>query len=183
MVGAYSDAQAAAVTLIENIQRQDLNGLEEAAGYQRLLDDFHFNQAEIATLVGKSRSHVANLMRLLTLCEAVQAMIRDQSLSLGHARVLVGLSPDQQRRLAQDSRSRSWSVRRLEDEVRRLQQAPQVKDVGDADRRRLEVLLAEQMGTPVRILSEEGAGGWLTLKFFDHDTLSGLLERMGLRYD
>lgn len=75
LIGNYSDEQAAAVTLIENIQRQDLNLMEEARGYRRLLDEFHFQQADLASLVGKSRSHIANILRLLSLSEPVQDQI------------------------------------------------------------------------------------------------------------
>ncbi|MCA0402810.1 MAG: ParB/RepB/Spo0J family partition protein, partial [Proteobacteria bacterium] len=90
MIGNYTDEQAAAVTLIENIQRQELNLLEEAGGYRRLFDEFHFQQDEIALLVGKSRSHIANVLRLLSLEKEVQVYIREEKLSLGHARMLVG---------------------------------------------------------------------------------------------
>lgn len=185
LIGNYSDEQAAAVTLIENIQRQNLNLIEEATGYRRLLDEFHFHQEEIASLVGKSRSHIANLLRLLTLCEPLQQRLRNEKLSLGHARMLVGLPPAQQILLAEQIEQKEWSVRQLEKKVKELKTNEPFKADARKDRdiERLQIKLAEQIGAPVQIINDNGEGGWLQLKFFDNDTLAGLLERMGLRYD
>lgn len=185
LIGDYSDVQAAAVSLIENIQRKDLNLIEEATGYRRLLDEFHFQQEEIAALVAKSRSHIANILRLLTLCEPVQQRLRSEVLSLGHARMLVGLEEWQQIFLAEKIEANSWSVRELEKKVREIKQQDQCKSDPKRDRdiERLQVHLAEQIGAPVQIINDSGNGGWLQVKFFDNDTLAGLLERMGLRYD
>ena len=185
LIGQYSDKQAAAVTLIENIQRQDLNLLEEASGYQRLLAEFNFQQDEIASLVGKSRSHIANILRLLTLCPFVQNLLHARQLSLGHARMLVALSPMQQEDLARITIEQSWSVRRLEEEVRSAKSSPQLhaSPINNPDISRLQTQLAEQIGAPVQIQADTAEGGWLKIKFFDNDTLAGLLERMGLSYD
>ncbi|KTD27992.1 MULTISPECIES: ParB/RepB/Spo0J family partition protein [Legionella] len=185
LIGDYSDSQAAAVTLIENIQRQDLNLIEEAYGYRRLLQEFHFQQDEIAILVGKSRSHIANILRLLTLCEPVQQRLRAGQLSLGHARMLVGLPVAQQIGFAEQIEMNDWSVRQLEKKVRALKthEQPLANSRKDRDIERLQTQLAEQIGAPVQIINDHGNGGWLQVKFFDNDTLAGLLERMGLRYD
>ncbi|VEG91298.1 ParB/RepB/Spo0J family partition protein [Legionella spiritensis] len=185
LVGEYTDEQAAALTLVENIQRQELNLIEEAGGYRRLCDEFHFQQEEIATLVGKSRSHIANILRLLSLDEKVQAFIKTGHLSLGHARMLVGLSPGRQIALADSVVAEQWSVRQLEEKIRLSKSpSPMPGNPGrDRDIERLQTLLAEQIGAPVQIINESGAGGWLQVKFFDNDTLAGLLERLGLRYD
>lgn len=183
LISDYSDAQAAAVTLIENIQRQELSLLEEANGYQRLLSEFHFNQAEIATLVGKSRSHIANLLRLLTLCPSVQEHIHSNQLSLGHARMLVGLDETLQKKLAQRVIEHQWSVRKLEDEVRAAKCPMPSTMPSDRDIARLETKLAEQIGAPVQVLADNDQGGWLKIKFYNNDTLAGLLDRMGLSYD
>lgn len=185
LIGNYSDEQAAAVTLIENIQRCDLNLIEEARGYCRLLEEFHYQQAEIASLVGKSRSHIANIVRLLTLCEPVQELLKTEQLSLGHARMLVGMQPSHQKNLAEEVIANDWSVRQLEKKVRELKTIPLTKadPKKDRDVERLQRILAEQMGTPVQIINDISGGGWLHLKFFDNDTLAGLLERMGLSYD
>lgn len=185
VIGTYTDEQTAAITIIENIQRQALNLIEEAHGYQRLQMEFHFTQDEIATLVGKSRSHIANMLRLLTLCDAVQERLRANQLSLGHARMLVGLPPSQQNAFATRVQEEEWSVRKLEEEVRLSKQkteAPLPPET-NPDISRLETQLSEQVGAPVNILTDNEQGGWLKIKFFDNDTLAGLLERMGLRYD
>jgi ParB family chromosome partitioning protein len=186
LVGEFSDKQACALTLIENIQRQDLNLIEEATGYRRLIDEFHYHQDEIATLVGKSRSHIANILRLLSLTAEVKQFIRDQLISLGHARMLVGLAPDQQEGFALRVVEEQWSVRQLEQEIKsfKTKPAPAFQNTKkDKDVERLQVILAEQVGAPVQIVSEEGDGGWLKVKFFDNDTLAGLLERLGLHYE
>lgn len=186
LVGEYTDKQACALTLVENIQREDLNLIEEAGAYRRLINEFHYHQDEIATLVGKSRSHIANILRLLTLTEYVKEYIRNKVLSLGHARVLVGLSPAEQEHLASLAVEERWSVRQLEQAVKEQKQTTSASPKNaqkDRDVERLQTLLAEQVGAPVQIENDNEAGGWLKVKFFDNDTLAGLLERLGLRYD
>ncbi|MBA2710237.1 MAG: ParB/RepB/Spo0J family partition protein [Tatlockia sp.] len=183
LIGNYSDEQAAAITLIENIQRQDLNLIEEANGYQRLTKEFYFQQEEIAALVGKSRSHIANILRLLTLCKAVQDRLSTGEISLGHARMLVGMPENQQLLLVEKITQQDWSVRRLEKEVRVLKEPIKANPKKNRDIERLQIKLAEQIGAPVQIINDSASGGCLQIKFFDNDTLAGLLEKMGLRYD
>lgn len=186
LIGNYTDKQACTLTLVENIQREDLNLIEEAYAYRRLMDEFHYHQDEIATLVGKSRSHIANILRLQGLNESVKQLLRDKTLSLGHARMLVGLSPMEQEYLAMQTVSEQWSVRQLEQFVKEqkskgLQPLKNAKK--DRDIERLQNVLAEQVGAPVQIINDNDTGGWLKVKFFDNDTLAGILERLGLRYD
>lgn len=185
LIGTYTDQQAAAITLIENIQRADLNVLEEAGGYHRLQHEFHFTQEEMASLIGKSRSHIANILRLLTLSEPIQALLRDNKLTLGHARALIGLPAPLQSHLAHKILAQDWSVRKLEQQVRhsKLSPAPSAPPSSNADILRLETHIAEQMGFPVKIESDNQQGGWLKIKFFDNDTLTGLLDKMGISYD
>ncbi|MFI4919257.1 MAG: ParB/RepB/Spo0J family partition protein [Legionellales bacterium] len=186
LVGEYSDQQACALTLIENIQRQDLNLIEEASGYRRLMDEFHYHQDEIAILVSKSRSHIANIVRLLALTALVKQFIRNKLLSSGHAKVLIGLEPAQQELLAQQTVDEKWSVRQLEQAVKATKNKAILTPKNaktDRDIERLQIILAEQVGAPVQIMNDNEQGGWLKLKFFDNDTLAGLLDRLGLRYD
>ena len=185
LIGQYSDEQAAAMTLVENIQREELNLIEEAQGYKRLCDEFHFQQEDIATLVSKSRSHIANLLRLLSLCREVQEKIIAGQLTLGHARLMVGMTPALQISLSTQVIENEWSVRLLEEKVKALKATPEAQKstFKDRDIERLQINLAEQIGAPVQITTEKGQGGWLQVKFFDNDTLAGLLERMGLSYD
>jgi ParB family chromosome partitioning protein len=185
LIGSYTDKQACALTLIENIQREDLNLIEEATAYRRLIDEFHYHQDEIAALVGKSRSHIANILRLLSLSENIKELIRDKTLSLGHARVLVGLAPPHQEYFAMQTIDQQWSVRQLEQAVKVQKKALATPQNAKKDRdvERLQTQLAEQIGAPVQIINDNENGGWLKVKFFDNDTLAGLLERLGLRYD
>jgi ParB family transcriptional regulator, chromosome partitioning protein len=186
LVGEYTDKQACALTLIENIQRQDLNLIEEASGYRRLIDEFHYQQDEIAVLVGKSRSHIANILRLLCLCPRVKQFISEQLVSLGHARMIVGLEPGQQEWFAEQIINEQWSVRQLEREIKTVKKNashPLKNPRQDKNIVRLQEVLAEQVGAPVQIINDVGDGGWLKVKFFDNDTLAGLLERLGLSYD
>ncbi|ARB94140.1 ParB/RepB/Spo0J family partition protein [Legionella longbeachae] len=186
LVGDYTDKQACALTLIENIQRENLNLIEEASAYRRLIDEFNYQQDEIATLVGKSRSHIANILRLLSLSEKIKNLIRDKALSLGHARMLVGLDVAQQEYLAVQTINEQWSVRQLEHAVKiqkNNDRASPKNAKKDRDVERLQSVLAEQVGAPVQIINDNDDGGWLKVKFYDNDTLAGLLERLGLRYD
>lgn len=185
LIGEYSDQQACALTLIENIQRQDLNPLEEAAGYQRLMTEFHFQQNEIALWTGKSRSHIANTIRLLSLTTVVKTWLCQGKLTPGHARALLGLTDRQQQQLAEQAMDEDWSVRYLEQKVKSCKQAAPCgrNPQKDRDVERLQTILSEQLGTPVQILEEGDKGGWLKVKFFDNDTLAGLLDRLSLSYD
>ncbi|KTD63635.1 partition protein ParB [Legionella santicrucis] len=186
LIGNYTDKQACALTLIENIQRENLNLIEEASAYRRLIDEFNYQQDEIATLVGKSRSHIANILRLLSLSEPIKNLIRDKALSLGHARMLVGLDVAQQEYLAVQTINEQWSVRQLENAVKiqKSNERSSPKNAKkDRDVERLQSVLAEQVGAPVQITNDNDNGGWLKVKFYDNDTLAGLLERLGLRYD
>ena len=186
VIGDYTDKQACALTLIENIQRQDLNLIEEATGYRRLIDEFHYHQDEIALLLGKSRSHIANILRLLNLTEKVKNCIRDKTLSLGHARLIVGLTPEQQEYLTEQTLSEQWSVRHLEQYIKTYKNKISTEPKNsqkDRDVKRLEILLSDQVGAPVQIINDNAQGGWLQVQFFNNDTLAGLLERLGLHYD
>jgi ParB family chromosome partitioning protein len=186
LIGNYTDQQACILTLVENIQREDLNLIEEAHAYSRAINEFNYHQDEIAVLVGKSRSHVANLLRLLSLNPSIKEHLRTKNLSLGHARMLVGLNPEQQEYWAKEVLEKDWSVRQLELAVKKQTNQEQLtpKDPKkDRDIERLQTILSEQVGAPVHIINEQDQGGWLKVKFFDNDTLAGLLERLGLRYD
>lgn len=185
LIGHYTDEQAATMAVVENVQRESLNLIEEALAYKRLIDEFHCQQETIAELVGKSRSHIANLLRLLTLAPLVQNKIQQGLLSLGHARMLVGLPVAQQLALLNAIEHKQWSVRTLEARIRAMKSpsAPDQISVADTDLLHLETQLSERFAAPVKILYEKDRSGWLQFKFFDLDTLEGLLEQLGLRYD
>jgi ParB family transcriptional regulator, chromosome partitioning protein len=182
LVNDYTDEQAMAVTLIENIQREDLNVIEEALGYQRLIDEFFFQHDDIGKMVGKSRSHVTNTLRLLNLSDEVKIALERQQLSMGQAKVLVGLDKTLQKKILANTLKNDWSARRVEQEVKRLKTI-KLSHKGDRDVLRLEALIGEQVGSKAEIEQDDGNGGWLKIKFFDNDTLAGLLDKMGVSYE
>lgn len=186
MLSDMSNEDVALLALIENIQRADLTVLEEARAYERLMLEFAITQDDVARRVGKSRSHVANMLRLLKLCPALQKMLQQNTLSQGHAKMLVALQDAEQELFADKIVRYDWSVRKLEDAIRKHKQNAEVAKIQaqpDKDIARLTRQLAEQLGAPVEIEAENTSEGWLKVKFFNNDTLAGLLERMGLRYD
>jgi len=187
LVRELDDAATYEIALVENIQRQDLNAIEEASAYRRLIEDFGHNQEALAKLVGKSRSHVANLMRLLDLPASVQQLVGDGSLAMGHARALVG-APDAEaiaRRVAKEG----LSVRAVEALVRAgkddasPRKAPldtyASADGGrDPDIVAVERHLSELLGIGVAIQYAGGGKGALTLKFASLDQLDMICQRL-----
>ncbi len=187
LVREVDDEQAAAIALIENLQREDLNPLEEAQGLQRLIDEFQLTHQETATAVGKSRAAVSNLIRLLELAPEVQRLLADGSLSMGHARALLGLSGARsQAKAAADIVSRGLSVRQTEALVKRLQagksaQAAPAPAVS-ADIRRLQDELGGKLGAKVAIqhtASGKNKGkGKLVISYNSVDELDGILKHI-----
>ncbi|WP_293701213.1 MULTISPECIES: ParB/RepB/Spo0J family partition protein [unclassified Sphingopyxis] len=185
LVRELDDAATYEIALVENIQRQDLNAIEEAGAYRRLIDDFGHNQEALAKLVGKSRSHVANLMRLLDLPDAVQALIGDGSLAMGHARALIGAADAEA--IARRVVKEGLSVRTVEALVRDGKgggrKAPleykSMDGVGrDPDIVAVERHLSELLGIGVAIQYAGGGKGNLTLKFASLDQLDMICQRL-----
>ena len=177
------------LALIENLQRDDLSPIDEAAGYQRLAAEFRLPHAEIARLVGRNRSTVANLLRLLQLPPEVQALVHQKSLSEGHARALLGLD-DAERMigLAREAVEQGWSVREMESRVRgeepqaaapttitprHARAAPRTIT---ADAKRVEDALRKHLGTDVRVTTRRRGRGFLTVSYYSNDDLARLLE-------
>jgi ParB family transcriptional regulator, chromosome partitioning protein len=181
------EREVAEIALIENVQRADLNAIEEARGYHRLIAEFGHTQAVLADIVGKSRSHLANLLRLLDLPAAVQALVESGALSMGHARALVG-APDAEA-LAEKAIAAGLSVRALEQLVggQRGTSKPGKAGPGaaapaanDPNSEALEEQLAEALGMPVALSIATGANsGSLTIRFADLDQLDLLCARLG----
>jgi ParB family chromosome partitioning protein len=177
-----NDAQSLEFALIENIQRANLNPMEEASGYLALMDDFNRTQDDVAQIVGKSRPHVANTLRLLKLPEPVQQMVRSGNLSAGHARLLVGQPNAEQ--IAKEIVAKGWSVRQVEDALRKdgAAQARAAKAKGaagakDADTRALEKRLSDTLGLEVTI-DHRGKGGTLHIKYSDLDQLDTVIKKL-----
>ena len=174
LVRNLSDDEAAAAAIIENVQRTDLNPVEEAEGYKRLATDFSMTQEAIAHATGKSRSHIANAVRLLTLPEDVLTMLRQGQLTAGHARTLIG-QPDAVER-AKRLAERGMTVRQAENLVppRQARRPPE----RDADIEALEARLAEALGLRV-VITHGRAGGTLTIRYSDLDQLDMVIGKLG----
>jgi ParB family chromosome partitioning protein len=173
-----TDGEALELAIIENVQRTDLNPLEEAAGYQMLATDYEHSHEQIAKLVGKSRAHVTNTMRLLKLPEPVKAYIREGKISAGAARSLIG-SPDPER-VAREIVDRGLNVRQAEALAKeRMPGAARTKGAQKkaADTLALEQRLSNQLGLKVK-LTQRGAGGVLAIEFRSLDQLDDLLRRL-----
>ena len=174
LVREYSDTESLEIAIIENIQRADLNAIEEAAGYRDLMDRFGHTQEKLGEALGKSRSHIANLLRLLTLPEFVQGLLREDKLTAGHARALV--TAQEPEKLARQIVSRGLSVRETEKMVKRegqekvSKQAPKAEK--DADTKRLEDDLSATLKMKVSIdHKSNGQSGQVTIKYGDLDEL------------
>ncbi|MEZ5558537.1 MAG: ParB/RepB/Spo0J family partition protein [Pseudomonadales bacterium] len=184
VVKDVSDEQASAMALIENIQREDLNPLEEAMALQRLKDEFSLTQQQVADAVGKSRVAVTNLLRLLNLAPPVRDLLQTGALEMGHARALLSLGPLDQERLAIQVVHRQLSVRQTEALVRQhLQGAARPAPVrspvhADPDVRRLEQELSERIGAPVSIHQGGSGSGRLVIGYSTLEELDGILRHL-----
>jgi ParB family chromosome partitioning protein len=187
VVRSLDDRTAFQIALVENIQRNDLNAIEEARGYHRLIDEFGHTQQALAEIVGKSRSHVANLLRLLDLPETVQTMVEDGRLAMGHARALIGAANPLA--LAERTVKEGLSVRTVEKlAAGRGKPKPRHALVGsaanagsgDANIDAIEVQLAESLGMPVALaVASGGESGSLTVRFASLDQLDWLCAKLG----
>jgi ParB family chromosome partitioning protein len=178
------DEAVLAMSLIENIQREDLNPLEEAAGLQRLIDEFSMSHQQAADAVGRSRSAATNLLRLLQLAKPAQDMLMAGDIEMGHARALLPLAKGEQGRLASMVVEKGWSVRETERAVAKELNPPARKTAAkatDRDLERLEEDLADSIGASVKIAANRKGAGSLTIRFASLDQLDGLLGRLGAK--
>ena len=184
IIRKYSKQEIVEISLIENIQREDLNPIEEAQAYKRLLNEFHLKQDEVAERVSKSRTAVTNSMRLLKLCDEVQQMLIDDMISTGHARALLAVEdPEEQYALAQRIFDEKLSVREVEKLVkdRKKPEKPKKKedetlkaiysDIGEK--------LKQRLSTKVTVSAKGNGAGKIEIEFYDHDDLDRLLEMIG----
>jgi ParB family chromosome partitioning protein len=180
LIRDVNDDAAVAMALIENIQREDLNPIEEAVALERLQAEFQLTQQQIADAVGKSRSAVANLLRLMSLEPDVRKMLERRELDMGHARCLLALGPEHQLQAARQVVSRGLSVRQAEALVRKLQAPPkpaQEKSI-DPDIRRLQDELSQKLGSPVQLQHGSGGKGRLVISYSSLDELDGILSQL-----
>jgi ParB family chromosome partitioning protein len=176
LVRNVDDDAAVAMALIENIQREDLNPIEEAVALERLQAEFQLTQQQIADAVGKSRSAVANLLRLMSLEPDVRRMLERRELDMGHARCLLALGPEHQLQAARKVVSGGLSVRQAEALVKKIQQPkPEVRNTLDPDIRRLQEELSGKLGSPVQLQHSASGKGKLVISYSSLDELDGIL--------
>ncbi|HEX7238825.1 MAG TPA: ParB/RepB/Spo0J family partition protein [Longimicrobiaceae bacterium] len=183
VVKEIDDRAMLVLAIVENIQRAELSPLEEAAGYRQLIDVFGYTQQEVAESVGKDRSTVANLLRLLQLPASVQGLVSRGELSMGHARAILGLSDEREMaELARQAAAEGLSVRAVEERVRDRRPSPApakgraVETAGDPHVRQLEEELQRALGTAVRIRVGGGRAGRIEIPFYNADDFDRVLE-------
>lgn len=185
LIRKISNEKALAWALIENIQREDLNPLEEAAGIQRLLDEFHMTHETASQAIGRSRTATTNLLRLLNLAKPVQDHLMANEISMGHARALLSLEPAMQVAIAQEIIKKGLSVRQVETLVadmaqRKQKKGKEVKKIHkDADTLRLEEDLSDYLGATVKIQSNPKGKGKLIIEFSNLDQFDGIISHFG----
>lgn len=183
LVSHYTDEQALQASIIENINRADLNPIEEAGAYQRLIDEFQYLHEEVAAAVGKSRAKITNSLRLLKLDSRVQDLLINQTLSEGHGKILAGVAIEHQFNLAEQSIQKGWSVRKLESEAKKLAKPTDQGPYSDPNIQQLEASLTDHIGNRVEINCEERGGGYLKIRFNNVDELEGHFMKMGFQFE
>jgi ParB family chromosome partitioning protein len=184
IVRKVPDEIAIAMALVENIQREDLNPIEEATALRRLVDEFQMTHQEAGDSVGRSRSAVSNPLRLLELSEEVRELVDARHLEMGHARALLTLEPSLQAKAAREVVARDLSVRETEELVRRLKNpsVPKITTL-DPDVQRLQNALAEKLCAKVKLSHNAKGKGKMVIAFNSADELDGILEQLGLNTD
>ena len=169
------DKKALEFGIVENVQRHDLNSIEEAEGYKRLIDEFGYDQEQVAKFIGKSRSHITNSLRLLTLSNYITDMIKTNKITAGHAKILVGLGNSDQ--VAKKIVKKNLSVRQTENLVR-LYKLPSksIKKSKDPNIKKIENDLVEKLGLKTQISNKKNNKGSVSIEYKDLDQLNRLIE-------
>lgn len=180
LIREIPDEAALAMSLIENIQREDLNPLEEAAGLQRLIDEFGMTHQQAADAVGRSRPAASNLLRLLQLAKPAQDLLMAGDIEMGHARAILAAPKTEQGRLAAEVADKGYSVRETEKRIARELNPPPHKPAQEKSRDllRLEEELADAIGADVKLNANRKGAGALTVRFSSLDQLDGILKRL-----
>ncbi len=176
-----SDLKSLEFAIVENVQRHDLNSIEEASGYQRLIDDFGYDHEKVAKFIGKSRSHISNCLRLLTLPKEVIHLIEKNSISQGHAKVLVGLS--NAFFLAKKIVDKKLSVRQAENLVRLFKSKKITKYISkDPNLKQIESTLKDKIGLNIFIKNKKNNTGFIYFEYKDHDQLNRIIDVIKSNY-
>ena len=180
VIRSLDNRNAAALSLIENLQREDLNPLDTAQGLQRMLDEFDVAQKDLAALLGRSKADITLTLGLLKLLPDVQSHIRQGDLTAGHGRLLYRLPPEQQQELAKMAVAKGWTVRKLEEVIARQKTSRTTEVCQEPNIHRLEIVLMEHFAAPVRIRSNQKGAGSITFRYHSLVECEAILARFGL---
>jgi ParB family chromosome partitioning protein len=181
VIAEVDDLKSLEFAIVENVQRHDLNVIEEARGYQRLIDEFSYDQEKVAKFIGKSRSHIANVLRLLNLPEEVMKLIEDKKLSAGHAKILVGLKNIEF--IAKKIIEKNLSVRQAENLVRIFKiKKEKFKPLKDSNLKALETSIIDKIGLNVLINNKKNNMGSLVIEYKDLNQLNKIIEIIKSNY-
>jgi ParB family chromosome partitioning protein len=181
VVADVDDLKSLEFAIVENVQRNDLNAIEEARGYQRLIEEFSYDQEKVAQFIGKSRSHIANFLRLLGLPEAVLKLIETKKISPGHAKILVGL--DNAEFVASKIIEKNLSVRQAENLVKIFKiKKHSVKNLKDSNLKSLEMSIIDKIGLNVLIKNKKNNAGSITFEYKDIDQLNKIIDIIKSNY-
>ena len=176
-----NDLKSLELAIIENVQRHDLNPIEEARGYQRLIQEFSYDQEKVAQFIGKSRSHIANFLRLLNLPEEILKLVEDNKLSVGHAKILVGLNNIEH--VAKKIIEKNLSVRQAENFVKMFKiKKRSFKSLKDVNMKALELSIIEKIGLNILIRNKKNNTGSLVVEYKDLDQLNKIIEIIKSNY-
>jgi ParB family transcriptional regulator, chromosome partitioning protein len=182
LVGYYSDEQASQVALIENMSREDLNPIDEAAGINRIVLEFDYTHEEVGAILGKTRSHITNLLRLLKLDHRVQEWLMAGEISEAHGKILAGLPIEKQYFFASKCIEKHWSMRVLSKEIKsateKNKESPKHKDKKDVDILRLEQEVSDKFGHQVKFCFDKNKSGVINIHFCNFDELEGVLAKL-----
>lgn len=185
----YTDREMLEISIVENVQRDNLNCIEEACSYKRLIDEFQYNHEDIAKVIGKSRTHISNLLRLISLPEYIQNHIKDGKLSMGHARALINIKNNES--IADKIISESLSVRETENLIKSLSSQLSInnentnttkKSISNENLKKLEQTLTEKLGMDVTI-KDSGKKGSIIINFDSIEKLQLILKRLTSNFD
>ena len=179
VITSASNTKSLEIAILENVQREDLNSIEVAKGYQRLKDEFKYTQEQLSESLGKPRSSIANSLRLLTLPSKIQHLLSGDQISEGHAKILLGLDGNVAEAMAQRIIDNKMSVRDLESALKTNTITTPTKKPKTRDEINLESALSSKLGSKVTISDNKGQGK-LTIKYFSYDELDGIIEKISL---
>jgi len=189
IIHTVDDQTAAAMALVENLQRQNLNPMEEAVAMQRLREEFKLSQDQLGRLLGVSKSVISRTLGFLSLHEEVQILLRTNQLDAGHAKVLLSLAPEKQIKLAKQAVTKGWSVRELENRKAALvveeesSQPDSPKASVDHNLQRLESLIGSWLAAPVRLTTRKTGEGYIMIRFASTDECTGILQKIGFKLE